>query len=88
MKGGAADVAVLAAGTDTHLKIAAAEMPVVTPVVGTGWTVDEAIELNVPVPVIAQSLIERLRSRDKESFADKLLASMRNEFGGHAVAKE
>ncbi|WP_343821275.1 decarboxylating 6-phosphogluconate dehydrogenase [Dyella marensis] len=52
------------------------------------WTVDEAIELNVPVPVIAQSLIERLRSRDKESFADKLLASMRNEFGGHAITKE
>jgi len=39
MKGGAADVAVVTAGTDTHLKIAAAEMPVVTPVVGTGWTV-------------------------------------------------
>ena len=52
------------------------------------WTVDEAIELNVPTPVIAQSLIERLRSRDKESFADKLLASMRNEFGGHPIAKE
>ena len=49
------------------------------------WTVDEAIELNVPAPVITQSLIERLRSRDKDSFADKLLAAMRNEFGGHAV---
>jgi 6-phosphogluconate dehydrogenase len=52
------------------------------------WTVDEAIELNVPAPVITQSLIERLRSRDKDSFADKLLASMRNEFGGHPVRKE
>jgi len=52
------------------------------------WTVDEAIELNVPTPVIAQSLIERLRSRDKESFADKLLSSMRNEFGGHPIARE
>ena len=52
------------------------------------WTVDEAIELNVPAPVITQSLIERLRSRDRDSFADKLLASMRNEFGGHPVKKE
>jgi 6-phosphogluconate dehydrogenase len=52
------------------------------------WTVDEAIDLNVPAPVITQSLIERLRSRDKESFSDKLLASMRNEFGGHAITKE
>jgi len=52
------------------------------------WTVDEAIALNVPAPVIAQSLFERLRSRDKDSFADKLLSSMRNEFGGHPVKKE
>lgn len=52
------------------------------------WTVDEAIELNVPAPVITQSLIERLRSRDKDSFADKLLAAMRNEFGGHPIKKE
>jgi 6-phosphogluconate dehydrogenase len=52
------------------------------------WTVAEAIDLNVPAPVITQSLIERLRSRDEDSFADKLLAAMRNEFGGHAVKKE
>lgn len=52
------------------------------------WTVDEAIDLNVPAPVITQSLIERLRSRDRDSFADKLLSAMRNEFGGHAVKKE
>ncbi len=52
------------------------------------WTVDEAIDLNVPAPVITQSLIERLRSRDTESFADKLLSAMRNEFGGHAIKKE
>jgi 6-phosphogluconate dehydrogenase len=52
------------------------------------WTVNEAIELNVPAPVITQSLIERLRSRDTDSFADKLLAAMRNEFGGHAIKKE
>ena len=52
------------------------------------WTVEAAIELNVPAPVITQSLIERLRSRDTESFADKLLSAMRNEFGGHEVKKE
>ena len=52
------------------------------------WTVSEAIDLDVPAPVITASLIERLRSRDADSFADKLLASMRNEFGGHAIKKE
>ena len=49
------------------------------------WTVSEAIDLNVAAPVIALSLLERLRSRDADSFSDKLLAAMRNEFGGHAV---
>jgi 6-phosphogluconate dehydrogenase len=52
------------------------------------WTVDAAIELDVPAPVITMSLIERLRSRDSESFSDKLLSAMRNEFGGHAIKKE
>jgi 6-phosphogluconate dehydrogenase len=52
------------------------------------WTVDEAIDLNVPAPVIALSLFERLRSRDVDSFSDKLLAAMRNEFGGHAIKPE
>jgi 6-phosphogluconate dehydrogenase len=52
------------------------------------WTLSEAIELGVSTPVIAQSLLERLRSRDKDSFADKLLAAMRNQFGGHEVKKE
>ena len=52
------------------------------------WTLQEAIDLDVPAPVIALSLIARLRSRDDESFADKLLAAMRNEFGGHAIKKE
>jgi 6-phosphogluconate dehydrogenase len=52
------------------------------------WTVAEAIDLDVPAPVITQSLIERLRSRDSDSFADKMLAAMRNEFGGHAIRKE
>jgi 6-phosphogluconate dehydrogenase len=49
------------------------------------WTVSEAIELNVPAPVITLALLQRLRSRDTESFADRLLASMRNEFGGHEI---
>ena len=52
------------------------------------WTLSEAIELGVSTPVIALSLLERLRSRDKDSFSDKLLAAMRNQFGGHEVKKE
>ncbi|KRD34897.1 6-phosphogluconate dehydrogenase [Lysobacter sp. Root916] len=49
------------------------------------WTVAEAIDLDVAAPVITASLLERLRSRESDSFADKLLAAMRNEFGGHKV---
>ena len=52
------------------------------------WTVAEAIELDVPAPVITHSLIARLRSRDEESYADRLLAAMRNQFGGHAIKKQ
>ena len=52
------------------------------------WTVAEAIELDVFAPVITLSLLERLRSRDAESFSDKLLSAMRNQFGGHAIKKE
>jgi 6-phosphogluconate dehydrogenase len=52
------------------------------------WTVAEAIDLDVPAPVLTLSLIERLRSRDADSFTDKLLSMMRNGFGGHAVKKE
>ena len=52
------------------------------------WTVQEAIDLDVPAPVIALSLISRLRSRDDDSYADKLLAAMRNEFGGHAIRRD
>jgi 6-phosphogluconate dehydrogenase len=52
------------------------------------WTVDAAMELSVSAPVITLSLMERYRSRDKDSFADKLLSSMRNEFGGHAIKTE
>jgi 6-phosphogluconate dehydrogenase len=49
------------------------------------WTVAEAIDLDVPAPVITLALIQRLRSRDDESWGDRLLAAMRREFGGHAV---
>jgi 6-phosphogluconate dehydrogenase len=52
------------------------------------WTVAEAIEKNIPAPVITQSLLMRLRSRQDESYGAKILAALRNEFGGHAVKKE
>jgi len=51
------------------------------------WTVAEAIELDVPAPVITLSLLERLRSREDNSFTDRMLAAMRNEFGGHAIKR-
>jgi 6-phosphogluconate dehydrogenase len=51
------------------------------------WTVDEAIRLDVPAPVITLSLLTRLRSRQAESFSAKVIAALRNEFGGHAVKK-
>jgi 6-phosphogluconate dehydrogenase len=51
------------------------------------WTVVEAIDLNVSAPVITESLIRRLRSREDNNFTDRMLAVMRNEFGGHAVKK-
>jgi 6-phosphogluconate dehydrogenase len=51
------------------------------------WTVAEAIDLDVPAPVITLALIQRLRSRDSESFTDRLLSALRNQFGGHAVKK-
>jgi 6-phosphogluconate dehydrogenase len=49
------------------------------------WTVIEGVELGVPVPVISAALDMRFRSQDPEPFANKLLAMMRHEFGGHAV---
>jgi 6-phosphogluconate dehydrogenase len=51
------------------------------------WTVEESIELAVPTPVIAASLYARFRSRQGQPFGVKLLAAMRNQFGGHAVKK-
>ncbi len=52
------------------------------------WTVIEGIELRVPLPVISAALDRRFRSQDAEPFADKLLAMMRHEFGGHEVKTE
>ena len=52
------------------------------------WTVAEAIDLDVAAPVITLSLLARLRSRSEEAFADRLLAAMRNQFGGHAIKAE
>jgi 6-phosphogluconate dehydrogenase len=52
------------------------------------WTVAEAIDLDVPAPVITLALQARLRSRVENSYADRLLAVMREQFGGHAVRRD
>jgi len=52
------------------------------------WTVFEAIDLNVSAPVITESVIRRIRSREENNFTDRMLAIMRNEFGGHEVKKD
>lgn len=51
------------------------------------WTVQEAIDLDIPAPIITLSLMQRFVSRQEESFAAKMLAGMRNQFGGHAIKK-
>jgi 6-phosphogluconate dehydrogenase len=51
------------------------------------WTVAEAIDQDVPVPIITLSLLMRLVSRQEESYAAKLLAAMRNQFGGHEIKR-
>ncbi len=52
------------------------------------WTVQEAIDLDVPAPVITLALLQRLASRQDESFGAKMLAGMRNQFGGHAIKQD
>lgn len=52
------------------------------------WTVMEAIEKDVPAPVLMLSLFARFRSRQEDSFSAKVIAALRNEFGGHAVKRE
>ncbi len=49
------------------------------------WTVAAAIEEDVPAPTITLSLLERFRSRQKESFSAKVIAALRNKFGGHKI---
>ena len=51
------------------------------------WTVQEAVDTATPAPVITAALFERFRSRQGNSYADRLLAAMRNQFGGHAVKR-
>jgi len=51
------------------------------------WTVAEAVEENVPAPIITLSLLQRFRSRQEESFSAKIIAALRNEFGGHEIKK-
>jgi 6-phosphogluconate dehydrogenase len=52
------------------------------------WTIQEAIAKNVPASVITLSLFNRFRSRQEESFGDKVLAVLRNAFGGHSVQRK
>jgi 6-phosphogluconate dehydrogenase len=49
------------------------------------WTIADAIEKNIPAPILTHSLLVRLRSRQDESYAAKILAALRNAFGGHSV---
>jgi 6-phosphogluconate dehydrogenase len=79
------DLAALALAEDQNLSSIA---PYVADSGEGRWTLDEAIDLGVPAPVIALSLLARLRSRDAESFGDRLLAALRNQFGGHAIKRE
>jgi len=52
------------------------------------WTVFEAIDLNVSAPIITESLIRRIRSREQNNFTDRMIAIQRNAFGGHAIKKD
>ncbi|MNH89996.1 6-phosphogluconate dehydrogenase, NAD(+)-dependent, decarboxylating [compost metagenome] len=52
------------------------------------WTVEEAMDLQTATPVIAMSLLMRYRSMDNDTFTGKVVAALRNEFGGHAVEKK
>ncbi len=49
------------------------------------WTVQQAMDTNVPAQVITLSLLQRFRSRQENTFTDRVLAALRREFGGHAV---
>ncbi len=76
------ELAVLAFGKDARLE----KLKGYVSDSGEGrWTVAEALEEDVPAPVITLSLLMRLRSRQEDSFGGKVIAALRNEFGGHAV---
>jgi len=64
----------------------------VSPFVGDSgegrWAVAEAIDLDVSAPVMSLSLLQRLRSRDGEGFSDRIVSSLRNQFGGHDIMRE
>jgi 6-phosphogluconate dehydrogenase len=49
------------------------------------WTVETALDLDVPAPVITLSLLARFRSRQEQSYSAQVIAALRNQFGGHAV---
>ena len=51
------------------------------------WMIADAIEKDVPVPTLTTALFTRFRSRQDQSFAEKMLAALRNAFGGHAVRR-
>ncbi|MBK8563803.1 MAG: decarboxylating 6-phosphogluconate dehydrogenase [Saprospiraceae bacterium] len=51
------------------------------------WTIETALDLGVPTPVIALSLLMRFRSQEEDTFGGKVVAALRNEFGGHAVER-
>jgi 6-phosphogluconate dehydrogenase len=51
------------------------------------WMIAEAIEKDVPVPTLTTALFTRFRSRQEDSFAEKMLAALRNAFGGHSVRR-
>ena len=51
------------------------------------WMIQEAIDKDVPVPTLTMALFTRFRSRQEQSFAEKMLAALRNAFGGHSVRR-
>jgi 6-phosphogluconate dehydrogenase len=63
-------------------------MPVIDALGEGQWTVEEAIRLGVPAPVITNALFIRYASKDSEAFSDKVVAALRNEFGGHTLHKK
>ncbi len=79
------DLAARALSEDTHLSTI---RPWVADSGEGRWTVFESIDLDVPAPVITLALQMRFASRDEENFAARLLAALRNQFGGHAVKRE